>query len=108
MSDLYLYTGPPVFLAHPASLIVTVGMTVSLYCNVTVSGIDVSYAWERRSNGGKWSRIRNSQSYKYDVINIQQSQQYRCNTGNSAGTITSEAATIQVLSEHIHFCNYIM
>ena len=81
-------------------------MTVNLYCNV--SGIKVSYAWERSSNGDQWSRIGNSQSYKYDVINIQQSQQYRCIAGNPAGAITSEAATIQVLSEHIHFCNYIM
>ena len=92
------FTGPPVFLAHPASHIVTVGMTVSLYCNV--SGIRVSYAWERRSNGGKWSRIRNSGSYKYDVRNIRQSQQYRCISGNRAGTIISNAATIQVLSKY--------
>ena len=72
-------------------------MTVSLYCNV--SGTKVSYVWERRSNGGKWSRIRNSHSYKYDVNNIQQSQQYRCITGNDADAIISEVATIQVLSK---------
>ena len=79
-------------------------MTVSLYCNV--SGIKVQYVWERMSNGGKWSRIMNSNSYKYDMRNIQQSQQYRCIVGNPAGAIISEVSTIQVLSKHIIFCNY--
>ena len=86
------------FLTHPNSHMVTTGMTVSLYCNV--SGFDISYGWEMRSsNGGQWSRIQNSNSYKYDVRNIQQSKQYRCITGNDAGTFTSKAATIQILSE---------
>jgi len=95
-----LITGPPVFLTHPTSHIVTVGMTISLYCNV--SAFIVSYAWEWRSiNGGSWSRISNSQSYKYDVRNIQQSQQYRCVAGNDAGALISNVATIEVLSKHI-------
>ena len=86
------------FLTHPNSHIVTAGMTVSLYCNV--SGFAISYVWEMRNiNGGPWSRISNSNSYKYDVRNIQQSKQYRCLTGNNAGTVTSNAATIQILSE---------
>ena len=90
--------GPPMFLTHPNSHIVTVGMTVSLYCNV--SGFAISYAWDMgRINGGQWSRIRNSNSYKYDVRNIQQSKQYRCVAGNIAGSFNSKAATIQILSE---------
>ena len=75
-------------------------MTVSLYCNV--SGYVRSYAWGMRSiNGGPWSRINNSNSYKYDIKNIQQSKRYRCIAGNDAGTITSNPATIQILSELI-------
>ena len=101
LSGLNILIGPPVFLTHPASHIVTVGMTVSLYCNV--SGIKVSYIWERMSNGHKWSRIVNSNSYKYDVRNIQQSQQYRCIAGNDAGTIISKVSTIQVLSKHNYY-----
>ena len=95
---LILLIGPPVLLTHPNSHVVTVGMTVSLYCNV--SGFAISYVWEMRStNGGSWSSISNSNNYKYDVRNIQQSKQYRCVAGNDAGSVTSKAATIQILSE---------
>ena len=88
-------------LNHPASHIVTVGMTVSLYCNV--SGIKVSFAWDRRTKDVEWSRIRNSQTDKYDVRNIQKYQQYRCIAGNGVGTaIISNVATIQVLSKHYY------
>ena len=79
-------------------------MTVSLYCNV--SGIKVSYVWERNSSGWKWSRIMKSNSNRYVVSNIQQSQQYRCISGNDAGTIISKVSTIQVLSKHILSYNY--
>ena len=78
-------------------------MTVSLYCNV--SGIKVSFVWERRTKGVEWSRIMNTQDEKYDVRNIQQYQQYRCTAGNDAGTYISNVATIQVLSKHYY--NYI-
>ena len=95
-----LFVGPPVFLTHPNSHIVTAGMTVSLYCNV--SGFGISYAWDMRSaNDGQWSRLQKSNSYKYDVKNIQQSKQYRCIPGNKAGTLTSNAASIQIMSELI-------
>ena len=86
------------FLTHPNNHTVTAGMTVSLYCNV--SGFDIQYVWEARSiNGGEWSRISNSNDYKYDVRNIQQSIQYRCIPGNDAGAFTSNAATIQIDGE---------
>ena len=97
---LYLLIGPPHFLIHPISHTVTVGMSVTLYCNV--SEYKVSYAWVRNTDGSAWSRISNSQSYKYKVKNIQQSQQYRCIAGNDAGSIISNVATIQVLSKHVH------
>ena len=86
------------FLTHPNSHTVTASMTFSLYCNV--SGFNISYGWDMIStNGGHWSRIRSSNSYKYDVRNIQQSKQYRCIAGNDAGTFVSNAATIQILSK---------
>ena len=90
--------GPPHFLTHPISHTVTAGMNITLYCNV--SGYKVSYVWERRTDGSAWSRISNSQSYKYEVKNIQQSQQYRCVPGNDAGSIISNEAIIQVLSKY--------
>ena len=94
----------PVFLTHPNSHVVTIGMTVSLYCNV--SGINISYVWEMRStNGGSWSRISNSNKYKYDVRNIQQSKLYKCVASNDAGSVASKVATIQILSELIDLNN---
>ena len=79
------------FLTHPNSHTVTAGMTISLYCNV--SGLYVSYVWEMRSiNGGRWSRISNSNHKKYNVRNIQQSKQYRCIPGNHAGAIISNTS----------------
>ena len=99
--SFYLLTGPPMFLTYPNSHVVTVGMTVSLYCNV--SGTVASYGWEMRSTtGGSWSRISNSNNYKYDVRNIQQSKQYRCLAGNEVGKVASNAATIRVLSELVY------
>jgi len=95
---LYLLIGPPHFLIHPISHTVTVGMSVTLYCNV--SGYKVSYVWERSTDGNEWSRISNSQSYKYEVKNIQQSQQYRCIAGNDVGV---NVATIKVLSKHVYY-----
>ena len=102
--SFYLLTGPPVFFTHPNSHVVTVGMNVSLYCNV--SGTVVSYGWEMRSTtGGSWSRISNSNNYKYNVRNIQQSKQYRCVAGNDVGPVISKTATIQILSELIALNN---
>ena len=75
-------------------------MDVTLYCNVS-SAVEVAFAWERRTDGSSWERIPNTQNYKYVMRNIQQTQQYRCVPGNNAGTLVSNAATIEVLSKHI-------
>ena len=97
---LYLLTGPPIFLTHPTSHIVTVGMIVTLYCNVS-SAVRVSFVWERSTNGSSWLRINNTQRPYYVVRNAQQTEQYRCIPGNDAGTLISNAATIELLSKYI-------
>ena len=96
---LYLLTGPPIFLTHPFSHIVTVNTDVTLYCNVS-SAVEVAFIWERSIDGSSWSRIYNTQNYMYVVRNIRQTQQYRCVAGNDAGTLISNAATIEVLSKY--------
>ena len=96
----YLLVGPPIFLTQPTNHILTVGMNVTLYCNVS-SAVGVSFTWEKRTDGNLWERILNTQSYKYVVRNIQHIQQYRCVAGNDVGTIPSDAATIEVLSKYI-------
>ena len=75
-------------------------MNVTLYCNVS-SAVSASFVWERRTDSRSWERIPNTQSYKYVVRNIQLTKQYRCATGNNAGTLISNAATIEVLSKYI-------
>ena len=99
-----MLTGPPIFLTHPTSHIVTVGMNVTLYCNVS-SAVEVSFAWDRSTDGSSWSRIRDTQRPYYVVRNIQQTEQYRCVPGNPLGTLVSNAATIEVLSKHLIIYN---
>ena len=70
-------------------------MNVTLYCNVS-SAVRVSFAWERSTDGSSWSRIRDTQRPYYAVRNIQQTEQYRCLTGNNAGSVLSNAAIIEV------------
>ena len=96
----YILTGPPIFLTHPTSHIITVGMDVTLYCNVS-SAVRVSFAWERTTDGSSWSRISNSQRRYYVVRNIQQTEHYRCICGNPAGGLVSSAAIIEVLSKYL-------
>ena len=79
-------------------------MNVTLYCNV--SGVRVTFVWERRTDSSMWKRIDNTQSYKYVVTNIPETQQYRCIAGNPVNALPSKPATIEVLSKHIRLCNY--
>ena len=74
-------------------------MNVTLYCNVS-SAVGVAFVWERSTDGSLWSRIRDSYRRYYVVRNIQQTEQYRCVTGNDAGALVSNAATIEVLSKY--------
>ena len=75
-------------------------MNVTLYCNVS-SAVRASFAWERSTDGSSWSRIRDTQRSYYFVRNIQQTEQYRCLSGNGAGTVLSTAATIEVRGKHL-------
>ena len=74
-------------------------MNVTLYCNV--SAFIASFGWERRTDGSAWIGIRNTQRPYYVMRNIQQTERYRCITGNDAGSVLSNAATIEVLSKCI-------
>ena len=75
-------------------------MNVTLYCNVS-SAVGESFTWGRRTDGSSWSRIDNTQRPYYVVRNIQQTEHYRCVTGNHAGSLVSNTATIEVLSKYV-------
>ena len=79
-------------------------MNVSLYCNVS-SAVEVSFVWERSTDGSSWSRIRDTQRPYYVVMNIQKTEQYRCVPANNAGALYSNAATIEVLSKYLIITN---
>ena len=90
---------PPVITTHPTSQLTNVSMSVTLDCEGTGRG-SITYHWEtNNNNGGQWMNISNSNSKRYVVRNVQQSQQYRCVMSNEAGSARSDVATVTVLSK---------
>ena len=94
-----VFTGPPTITIHPTSQLTNVSMSVTLDCEGTGRG-SIRYHWETRNiNGGQWMKISNSNSKRFVVRNVQQSQQYRCVVSNEAGSTRSDVATVTVLSK---------
>ena len=84
---------------HPSNHLITIAMTVTLDCEGTGRG-SITYHWETSNiNGGQWMNISNSNSRRYIVRNLEQSQQYRCVVSNEAGSTRSDVATVTVLSK---------
>ena len=91
--------GPPCITTHPRSQLITIAMTIMLNCEGTGGG-SIIYHWETsKINGGQWMNISNSNSKTLVVRNLDQSQQYRCVVSNEAGSASSDAATVIVLSK---------
>ena len=94
-----VFTGPPTITTHPTSQLTNVSMSVTLYCKGTGKG-SITYHWETKNiNRGKWKNISDSNSERYVVRNLEQSQQYRCAVSNEAGSTRSDVATVTVLSK---------
>ena len=90
-------TGPPTITTHPTSQLTTVSMSVNLNCEGTGRG-SITYQWQNRNiNRGRWSDISNNR--RLVVSNLQESQQYSCVVSNEAGAISSNVATVSVLSK---------
>ena len=91
--------GPPTITTHPTSQLTTVSMSVTLDCEGTSRG-SITYHWETSNiDVGQWMNISNSNSKRYVVRNVQQSQQYRCVVSNEAGSTRSDVAKVTLLSE---------
>lgn len=93
----------PTIDTQPASQTVTKGNTATF--TVAATGENLSYQWQLSTdNGQNWTDIGGATgvSYTTEATTISMSgYQYRCVVSNSAGSVTSSAATLAV-NEHVH------
>lgn len=93
----------PTIDTQPASQTVTKGNTATF--TVAATGENLSYQWQLSTdNGQNWTGIGGATgvSYTTEATTISMSgYQYRCVVSNSAGSVTSSAATLTV-NEHVH------
>lgn len=93
----------PVITANPTSQTVTEGEAAEF--SVTATGDNLSYQWQQSTdNGQSWTNIDGATgaSYATEVSTASMNgYQYRCVASNSAGSVTSSAATLTV-NEHVH------
>ncbi len=89
----------PTIDTQPASQFVTEGEDATF--TVAASGENLSYQWQQRTNSGSdWTNVvSETSSNTYTIDNTTTSMsgyQYRCVVSNSAGSVTSEVATLTV------------
>ncbi len=89
----------PTIDTQPASQFVTEGEDATF--TVAASGENLSYQWQQRTNSGSdWTNVDSeTSSNTYTIDNTTTSMsgyQYRCVVSNSAGSVTSDAATLTV------------
>ena len=99
---------PPVITRHPNSVITNENGNAILSCDAT-SIVDITFHWEKFNNDNDtWGVLPSSTSFTgmntmtiSTFFDIQQSDEgsYRCTANNSAGTSTSDVATITVYGE---------
>ena len=89
----------PVITAQPESASVALGQTVTF--EVSASGENLRYQWYYKKPGAaswiKWAG-KTSASISFKGISSNNGCQYRCIVSNEAGSVTSEAVTLTVLS----------
>jgi hypothetical protein len=86
----------PSITVPPVSQTVTAGANATF--NVTASGDNLAYQWQKNNNG-TWANIPGATGVSYTITNAQQSADagsYRVVVSNAAGTATS-AATLTVI-----------
>ena len=99
-----MFIGPPTITTHPTGQFITANMSVTLNCTGDSQG-PITYQWETSSVKEEWKEINITNSSRFVVTNLQESQQYRCIVSNEAGKTKSNTATIVVLSKCI--CTYV-
>lgn len=92
----------PVITTNPTSQTVTEGEAAEF--SVTATGENSSYQWQLNTDGDGWVDIPGATGVSYATEATTPSMsgyQYRCMVSNSAGSVTSSAATLTV-NEHVH------
>jgi hypothetical protein len=88
----------PVILANvPASPSAVAGTNVNL--SVTASGTTPAYRWQVSSNGTTWTDVPGATASTLSLVGVtvgQNGLRYRVIVSNSAGSVTSAVATLQV------------
>ena len=88
----------PTITAQPTNQTVTEGQTASF--TVTATGENPTYQWSQSTDQGKsWTEISGATGSTYTTAATTTSMsgyQYRCEVSNSAGSVTSDAATLTV------------
>ena len=82
-------------------------MSVILNCEGTGRG-SITYQWQTQDKG--WTDVNNSNNRELVVMNLQESQQYRCVVINEAGRTISDITTLTILSKllecHVYMYMY--
>ena len=89
----------PTITTQPASVSVAAGETAKF--SVTAKGRSLTYQWQQlKTSSGSWETMSGETSSSLSVYAYayQNGRKYRCIITNSAGTVTSNAATLTVLT----------
>ena len=89
----------PTITKQPASVSAFVGDTVNF--SVVAKGRGLTYRWQQlKTTSGSWETISGETSSSLSVIAYanRNGRKYRCVISNSAGTVTSNAATLTVIA----------
>jgi len=75
------------------------GKSITLMCRASVLGL--TYFWERRSSGSRWTTVSNDNttSYTTDTTLTSGQYKYRCIVSNEAGSVVSNSATVNMYGE---------
>jgi uncharacterized repeat protein (TIGR02543 family) len=89
---------PPTISVHPSNQNVTEGASASF--SVTAAGSQLTYQWQRsNNNGATWTNVGFATSSTYTISSTilpDNNARFRCVIANTAGSVTSNTATLTV------------
>ena len=95
---------PPVITQDPQAAIALVGQTATF--TVTATGLGITYQWQSMAPGGSFANIAGATSSSYTTPTTalaDNGKQFRCVVTNAQGSVTSNPATLSVISPGTSF-----